>query len=62
MYAELTDVTDPENYAEPEAIIDNSAACPKCTSKLKELDLGTRILYTCGKDTCGYRRTLAKKP
>lgn len=61
MYAELTDATE-ASYATPElAATEDAYSCAKCGSKVKETDLGSRILYVCQKSTCSHRQILVKK-
>lgn len=60
LYAELTTVTDPASYAEPEAVTDDTVKCAKCHKPIKEIDLGTRVLLVCSYGPCKHRQTVAK--
>jgi hypothetical protein len=60
MYSELTDATNVESYATPEVEQEDFVKCPKCSSKITELDLGSRVLHTCKKQGCGYRKSMPK--
>jgi len=34
--------------------------CPKCNKKIKGIELGSRILYSCSNEDCRYRKTIKK--
>lgn len=34
--------------------------CPKCSKKIKGIELGARILYSCTNEDCRFRKTIKK--
>ena len=43
-----------------ETVNDLVIKCPKCSKKIKGIELGPKVLYSCSNEDCRFRKTVKK--
>lgn len=53
-------VDDDISAQEPQPTDDPTIKCPKCNKKIRGIELGPKVLYSCTNEECRFRKTTKK--